>query len=683
MNAEYCPCCFKKLSGGDCPDCSKARHQSRPYHLPIGSTLKDRYRIGRVIGEGGFGITYIGFDTQLDMRVAIKEYYPLSLVQRASSQSLNVITPSDTERAESFEKGKSKFLEEARVMARLSKEHEMVRVQDFFEMNSTAYIVMEYIDGVTLGTLVKERGGRLEPDELFRIIKPLFAPMQKMHEMGLVHRDISPDNIMIENGEVKLLDFGCARESLDRDETYTVQLKQGFAPIEQYMQKGQGPWTDVYALCATVYFCLTGEKPPAALDRIMADGLVPPTELGANITKKQEKAILHGLVSQQNLRTQSIMKLYSELYGEDSETEEPKVGQTTDKRPLIAVAVAAVVLIAALMASAVFYRARSGARGIDIVIDERTEGIDESEYRLRTTLVVQDTVDWIWEDFNDPERNSYPDGEAHSYTWTRISQPLHSGAMKTFTSEYWNRFRDRVNFNLTFEVVPFLFEPDSAAPNWSFGKYCHVVFDYSGIVVKADGYDDVVIPDGSIDDYLHIRKKNDFYIGNSFTINLVYEITSALGIDYNTFASDYSTKIQSVACTVALHELEFLDEVSDDERSASWPDDGRTVEEGRFYMTGGDDSWNEQNLMDVIGEDFFGREDVASIEVFCPAFDFIAIVNKDESDPSVDYYDQVWRLRNFSYDIREYDICRIAINEPDIDGAQFLFYWRAVSPIEQ
>ncbi len=318
MENNYCPYCMSTISEGTvCPVCGLDNGSYHPniYHIPPGTVLKDRYLVGRVLGEGGFGITYIGRDLQLEMKVAIKEYYPKDRVSRLAEATLTVSSAYGNAAENSYEKGKQKFLEEARVMARLTKEPSIVRVQDFFEINNTAYIVMEYIEGTTLRELVDQRGGKIPPDELFKLIEPLFGSMQTMHDMKLLHRDISPDNIMIESGKVRLLDFGCAREAITNNETLTVQLKHGYAPIEQYQQKGgQGAWTDVYAFCATIYFCLTGIKPPSATNRIAVDELLRPTKLGVPLTESQERAILHGLRIQQSRRTQSMKELHAELY---------------------------------------------------------------------------------------------------------------------------------------------------------------------------------------------------------------------------------------------------------------------------------------------------------------------------------------------------------------------------------
>ena len=296
MEKSFCPYCMSRVIPGEsCPQCglTAGNYVPSPHHLPPGTVLLGRYLVGRALGEGGFGITYIGYDLRLELKVAIKEYYPVDRATRNSAVSLSVtsfVGPS----SQSFQRGKEKYLVEARTMAKMDKQQAIVSVRDFFEENNTAYIVMEYIDGTTFCDLVKQRG-RIPPGELFPLLEPLFGDLALMHEHGLIHRDISPDNLMLEHGVVRLLDFGCARESTRGTETLTIALKQGYAPVEQYQQKGQGPWTDIYALCATIYFCLTGKAPPQALDRITADGLVPPSKLGVPIPPGQEAALLKGL----------------------------------------------------------------------------------------------------------------------------------------------------------------------------------------------------------------------------------------------------------------------------------------------------------------------------------------------------------------------------------------------------
>ena len=314
MEQSFCLYCMSPMEGSRCPSCGHAAGDVRPlgHHLPPGTVLESRYLIGRAIGEGGFGITYIGLDTHLDIRVAIKEYYPTDRITRDGRVTARVASLSGPQE-QSFAQGKKKFLAEALVMARLSGERAVVRVEDFFEANGTAYIVMEFVDGVTFGELV-EREGPIAPARLLPMMEPLFQALSAMHENGLIHRDISPDNIMLENGSVRLLDFGCAREAEDGSKTLTVALKHGYAPVEQYWRKGQGPWTDIYALSATIYFCLTGVVPPRALDRLLEDAIRPPRSLDVALTPAQEQVLLKGLRIQPRRRFRTVEAMRAALY---------------------------------------------------------------------------------------------------------------------------------------------------------------------------------------------------------------------------------------------------------------------------------------------------------------------------------------------------------------------------------
>lgn len=239
---NFCPYCMSRVTPGEtCPNCglTQGNYSPSPHHLPPGTVLAGRYLVGRVLGEGGFGITYIGCDLRLEMKVAIKEYFPVDRVSRFSPNSISVLvrTGSGTK---DYDKGLKRFLREARVMAKMEKQPQIVLVRDFFEANNTAYIVMEYVEGTNFLELVKQQGGRIPAKELLPLIEPLFSALTALHEAGLIHRDISPDNLMLERGAIRLLDFGCARESA-RNETMTIALKRGYAPIEQYQHAGQGP----------------------------------------------------------------------------------------------------------------------------------------------------------------------------------------------------------------------------------------------------------------------------------------------------------------------------------------------------------------------------------------------------------------------------------------------------------
>lgn len=325
MAIHYCTYCMNPVEPGKpCPVCglTEGTYTPLPHHLPPGTILLGRYLVGRVLGEGGFGITYIGYDLRLELRVAIKEFFPTDQVTRLA-QASNRVTQFTGKMAEGFQQGKARFLYEARTMAKMDKRPEIVSVRDFFEENETAYIVMEYVGGTNLKTWVTQRGGGIPPEELFPILEPLFGALSAMHNLGLIHRDISPDNLMLEQGTVRLLDFGCAREASCGTTTMTIALKHGYAPIEQYQYRGQGPWTDVYSLAATIYFCLTGKTPPQAIDRMCEDELIPPRQLGVNIGEDQEQALLFGMGIRPRRRYQSIDEFYAALYRQAPAPVEP------------------------------------------------------------------------------------------------------------------------------------------------------------------------------------------------------------------------------------------------------------------------------------------------------------------------------------------------------------------------
>ena len=319
MEKRYCPYCMSPIAEGEsCPACGRLAegYEPLPHHLPAGTVLTDRYLLGAVIGEGGFGITYIGLDLLLKIKVAIKEYYPRDRAIRTSAVT-TVVNSFTGNAGKGYEKGKRRFIEEARIMARMEKQSAIVGVRDFFESNNTAYIVMEFVEGATLSQLVERRGGRILPAELLGMVEPLFGALSDLHGMGLIHRDISPDNIMLEKGAMRLLDFGCARDMEASDETLNITLRHGYAPVEQYRNSGQGPWTDVYALSATLYYCLTGIVPPQSLERLMEESLVLPNKIGVPLSELEERALLWGMGIQPKDRPQSIEQLYGALYKGD------------------------------------------------------------------------------------------------------------------------------------------------------------------------------------------------------------------------------------------------------------------------------------------------------------------------------------------------------------------------------
>lgn len=280
------------------------------HQLPPGTILNGKYEIIRSIGEGGFGITYIGHNKVLDITVAIKEYYPKGYANRNVSQDLTV-TIADNTRNAYFNQWKMKFLTEARMLAKFANLPGIVNVYDFFEQNGTAYIVMEYLNGTTLKNYVK-KNGPVETTTFFKSLIPVLTSLEKIHKQGLIHRDISPDNLMLmEDGFLKLYDFGAAREYSDATQpNFSVIIKPCFAPEEQYRSKGvQGPWTDVYSVCATIYFSITGVVPEDSLQRAFSDELKKPSELGVNISPKVEATLLKGMSVRSDDRFDSVIPL--------------------------------------------------------------------------------------------------------------------------------------------------------------------------------------------------------------------------------------------------------------------------------------------------------------------------------------------------------------------------------------
>ncbi len=313
---NYCTKCMNELEGSPvCRFCGRDNSKPpvvEPYHLKPGTLLCGKYLVGEAIGEGGFGITYIGLHTTLSKRVAIKEFYPSGAANRTSDVSEEVIITRDKQMF--FRNGVERFLQEAKNIASFPDEDGIVDVLDYFQENNTAYIVMEYLDGLTLKEYT-EKYGLFDCEKLIEIMRPMIKSLGVIHSRGVIHRDISPDNIMYnKNGKLKLMDFGSARYFTNEDRQMSVILKQGFAPEEQYRSNGkQGPYTDIYALCATIYTCITGRVPESSLDRLSQDNLLPPSRLGVPIKPYMENALMHGLAVRAAYRTPDVDTLLREM----------------------------------------------------------------------------------------------------------------------------------------------------------------------------------------------------------------------------------------------------------------------------------------------------------------------------------------------------------------------------------
>lgn len=294
----FCPNCFRMgtYNGYTCGECGYV-HQKTPKHALLpGIQLKNRYLLGRVLGIGGFGITYLAFDPVASGLCAVKEYFPRAWAVRDSET--NQLIPNSEIPGEVYQHGRDVFINEAKILQGLYANLHVVNVYDFFYANQTAYMVMEYIQGETVNSYMKKQEHTMTIKMANQMLREVGEALEQIHKNMLLHRDISPDNIMLTtNGHFKLIDFGATRTyALSSPMSMSIFVKPGFAPIEQYSRTGhQGPWTDVYALCATYYYMVTGKKPPSAPDRQNGERLIPIAYLNSKVPASLGRAIERGM----------------------------------------------------------------------------------------------------------------------------------------------------------------------------------------------------------------------------------------------------------------------------------------------------------------------------------------------------------------------------------------------------
>lgn len=340
--------------------CCSCGYDMSEYHCPNAclaprTIIGGRYELGRVIGEGGFGITYAAYDKTLGSRCAVKEYFPRVLSSRMADTEIK--TFSDT--VADYSNGLKRFKKEASELAKFDGIRNIVNVKNYISENNTGYIIMNFVEGISLKEYLENNGAKLTPERTFTLIAPIISALNKIEKEGIIHRDISPDNLILRSdNELVLIDFGSARE-YKTDKSMTVILKHGYAPPEQYSSEGtQGPWTDIYALCATIYKMLTGTVPPDAMDRLCGkDKLIPISKLGVKISKQRERAIMKGLSVNAAERFASANELYDALY--DQEQNE------VSRKRLISVAAAAAAVC--IMAGILFITPKNSE---EIAVDE-------------------------------------------------------------------------------------------------------------------------------------------------------------------------------------------------------------------------------------------------------------------------------------------------------------------------
>lgn len=358
-DAQVCPCCGYVRN----TDVKEA------YYLLPGQMVGEKYIAGRVLGYGGFGVTYLGWDTVLKRKVAVKEYLPSDFATR--SYGTKMLTVFSGEAADQFEAGLNSFISEAKRLAKFNRIPQIVDIYDCFMENGTGYIIMEYLEGQTVKELLKEKQ-KLPAEEAKQIVMEVLKGLSEVHKEGIIHRDIAPDNIFItKNNEVKILDFGAARYATAvQSRSLSVILKPGYAPEEQYRSRGeQGPWTDVYALGATCYRMITGIRPEEAIERLAEDHVKPPSELGVSIDSNMENALMNSLNIRREYRIPDAESFYNALNSKaevarvTEETAESKdMGMPLWQKISVAAAAAFACVFLVLVAAG---KIRFGQRGIE------------------------------------------------------------------------------------------------------------------------------------------------------------------------------------------------------------------------------------------------------------------------------------------------------------------------------
>lgn len=318
---KLCYSCMQQIENEklhNCPHCGEplAVGDTSPQFLKPGTVLQNKFIVGKSIGAGGFGNTYIGWNQLLLCKVAIKEYYPSQFCSRRDDGV--TVGVKEERMAPHFQTGLQQFLEEARSVANLQDVKGIVSIYTFFEANGTGYIVMEFLEGMDVKTILKKSGNKKDYEWSRRVILTVLHTLRDIHRRGVLHRDIAPDNIFVTNeGVIKLIDFGAAKHASELANLRAdIVLKQGYAPIEQYSRTApQGPYTDLYAVAALFYRMLTGMKPLPANERIEQDSLIPPSQMGIELPEQAEMAMMCCLNVQPQYRLQSADEFMEALDG--------------------------------------------------------------------------------------------------------------------------------------------------------------------------------------------------------------------------------------------------------------------------------------------------------------------------------------------------------------------------------
>ncbi len=404
MQMIRCANCMKELESAVriCPFCGYDQEEKQKENaLRRNTILHGRYLIGTVIGQGGFGITYVGYDLMLEMKVAVKEYFPSGNASRTGSYSNEIQWDHTDDDDESWNKGIERFLKEARRMAKLDSVPSIVRVRDAFSENQTAYIVMDFVEGETLKNQLL-KNGIMKPETCFQMIEPILDSLAVIHENGFIHRDISPDNIMIQpDGKARLLDLGAAVDiRANAGQASSAVVKRNFSAPEQYMDsEALGSWTDVYAMTATIYYSLTGKVVPEALEREMKKTpLVFPEE--RKLPSGLQEVLTAGLELHAENRIRDMRELKEKLLKEMG-GEKAKKPDKKPKKWMILAAACAVVFLGAL-----------GLRG-----GSKEETLEVTQYVYRPSYETDEAGKRIPQESWESDENGYYElNEDNTYT---------------------------------------------------------------------------------------------------------------------------------------------------------------------------------------------------------------------------------------------------------------------------
>lgn len=397
---EKCKFCFKEISDDICPYCKKTQsiQPQTEYKLPPGTIIAGRYIIGADIGEGGFGITYLAYDNKLDTRCAVKEYYPHTVAVRNSKASNEIGCP---ENSSEYDSGLIRFRSEAEKLSQFYSLKSIVNVRDYVEENNTGYIIMNYVEGISLKNYLDAHKGKISADEAFSMMEPIIHDLSIIQKEGIIHRDISPENIMVtEDNKLVLIDFGSAREYED-SKSLSIILKHGYAPPEQYISSGnQGPWTDVYSICATIYRAITGKAPDDSID-LMEKGTKAklPSKLGARLSASREDELMKGLELNYKERIQSCEELYNRLY---------KLNHSSSRRRITpsftAIAACAIVFVGVMTAVIIGISGKNNETSLsaELSVSSASETTDNTE-SLPAAEVLESSVTAIAETVTESE----------------------------------------------------------------------------------------------------------------------------------------------------------------------------------------------------------------------------------------------------------------------------------------